>query len=361
MVRVDGHEYGPVDAETLQEWKNEGRLIPANEVQKVGDERWFPASQLPEVFAAPGPSEPPDLIARRRTWPEIVRETVRIYRLGFWRFMLFGLLTAVPMYVLQSAFPKIPLQELLSGSAPTSVTLPPVCYLMLAVLIFTWPVSTAAFQFVADDILHARPRTIAGQFSAALQRCGRVLGTGLLVYFSYFFWFFIPLTVMIGLLAAGISVLSLLLYLLIGAFMVYMNARLFINFLFWEQTASLGEEGPLLALRESKELARCAPEAPRLERPLYRGAVVASVWLLVLLFLTMAVQFPFVLVRMSGVENPEQAAALVQSLSQAKAPDGLTIASEIAAAVINLVVRPLLAAAFIVLYYDARARYSRTT
>jgi len=25
MVRVEGREYGPVDLETLREWKNEGR------------------------------------------------------------------------------------------------------------------------------------------------------------------------------------------------------------------------------------------------------------------------------------------------------------------------------------------------
>ena len=48
------------------------------------------------------------------------------------------------------------------------------------------------------------------------------------------------------------------LYLLIGAFMIYMMARLFINFLFWEQTAAFGDGGASAALRESKELARCA-------------------------------------------------------------------------------------------------------
>jgi hypothetical protein len=117
----------------------------------------------------------------------------------------------------------------------------------------------------------------------------------------------------------------------------------------------------LLALRESKELARGAPEAPRLDRPLYRGAVAASVWVLLLLVLTLAVQVPFTLIRLSGAQNPEQALALVQNLSQTKAPDALMIAADIAAAVINLIIRPLLAASFIVLYYDAKARYSRVT
>ena len=365
MVRVEGKEYGPVDEDELREWKTEGRLIRSNELRRVEDEKWIPAGQLVEIFADDLPpaeaAAPPDLVVRRRTWREILRETLRIYRGGFWSFMVFGLLTAVPMFVLQWYFPKVPLPDLSSGTMETmpAVTVPPICWLMFALVILVWPVSTAGFQYVADDVLRGRQRSLAEQFAAALNKFSRMLGTGLLVYASYFFWFFVPLTAMVALLAGGISVFSLMLYLLIGAFMVYMNARLFINFLFWEQTAAFGDEGTLVALRESKELARCAPDAPRLDRPLYRGAIVASVWLLLLLFLLVGVQFPFTLIRLSGVENPEQAIALMQSLSQAKTPDALMVASDVASALMNLILRPLLAAAFIVVYYDAKARLGR--
>lgn len=362
MVRVEGKEYGPVDEDELREWRGEGRLIPQNEVRRVDDDRWIPAGEVPEIFADDEPpAEPPDLIVRRRTWPEIFRETTRIYRAGFWRFMLFGLLTAVPMFVLQWNFPRVALPDLSSGSmqAMPAVTVPPVCWLMFALVILVWPISTAGFQYVADDVLRGHRRSFADQFAASLQRWGRMFSTGLVAYASYFFWFFIPLTAMVALLAGGISVFSLMLYLLIGAFMVYMNARLFINFLFWEQTAAFGDHGALLALRESKELARCAPDAPRLDRPLYRGAIVASLWLLFLLFALIAVQFPFTLARLSGIENPEQAMALMQSLSQAKTPDALMIASDVASALVNLILRPLLAISFLVLYYDARARSAK--
>jgi len=361
MVRVEGREYGPVDLETLREWKNEGRLIRTNELRRVEDERWLPAAQFPEFFAENLPSAPPpDLIVRRRTWPEISRETIRIYRGGFWRFMVFGLLTAVPMFVMQWNFPRVPIPDFLNGETMPSVTVPPICWIMFLLVILLWPISTAGFQYVADDVVRGRRRSLAAEFSAAVERYGKMLGTGLLVYFSYFFWFFVPLTAMVALLSAGLSVISLFLYLIIGAFMVYMNARLFINFLFWEQTAAFGEDGALLALRESKELARCVPEAPKLERPLYRGAIVASVWLLFLLFALIAVQFPFTLARLRGIDNPEQAIALMQSVSQAKTPDALMIASDVASAAINLILRPLLAASFIVLYYDAKARLGRT-
>ena len=364
MVRVEGKEYGPVDEEDLRDWKREGRLIRTNEICRVGEDRWFPAGELPEIFSDEQTAplvEAPDLIVRRRTWPEIFRETIRIYRGGFWRFLLFGLLTAVPMFVLQWYFPRVPFPDLTSGAveAIPTVTVPPICWLMLALVVLVWPVSTAGFQYVADDVLRGRQRSVTEQFAAAVNRFGRMLSTGLLAYGSYFFWFFVPLTAMIALLASGITALSLLLYLLIGAFMVYMNARLFINFLFWEQTAAFEDNGAVLALRESKELARCDADAPRLDRPLYRGALIASLWVLLLLVLLVGVQFPITLIRLSGVEDPEQAMALLQSLAQAKTPDALMIASDVVSAIVNLILRPLLAAAFIVLYYDAKARLAR--
>ncbi len=361
MVRVEGKEYGPVDEDELREWRNEGRLIRQNEIRRVNDERWIPAGELPEIFADETPTEPPNLVVRPRTWREIFRETIRIYRGGFWRFMAFGLLTAVPMFILQWTFPKLPMPDLSSGSVATMppLTLPPICIVMFVALLLAWPISAAGFQYVADDVLRGHRRSFADQFSAALQRWGRMLSVGLFVYLSYFFWFFAPLTAMIGLIGGEISILDLLLFLLIGAFMVYMNARLFINFLFWQQTAAFGEDRTLMALRESKELARCASDAPRLDRPLYRGAIVASVWLLLVLLLTLGVQLPFMLVRLIGVENPEQAMALVQTISESKTPDTLMIVSDVVSAILNLILRPALAAAFIVLYHDAKARFRK--
>lgn len=364
MVRVEGKEYGPVDEDELRAWRDEGRLIRQNELRRVGEERWFPAGELPEIFGdeqPAQPSEPPDLIVRRRRWQEISRETFRVYRGGFSRFILFGLLTAVPMFVLQWHFPRVPLPDLTSGSMKPmpAVTVPPICWLMFLLVILAWPISTAGFQYVADDVLRGHHRSLNDQFSAGLRRWWPMLSTGLVVYASYFFWVFVPFTAMIALLASGINLLSLTLYLLIGAFMMYIVARLFVNFLFWEQTAALGEDRAILALRESKELARCASDAPRLDRPLYRGVIVASVWLALLLVVLMAVQFPLMLVRLAGVENPEQAVALMQTLSQTKTRDALMVASDVASALVNLILRPLLAISFVILYYDAKARAGR--
>src|SRR4051812_1251993 len=215
MVRVEDHEYGPVDDDTLREWKNEGRLIPKNEVRRVADTHCFPAGELAEIFSdepPPQPSEPPDLIVRRRTWPEIFRETIRIYRGGFWRFLFFGLLTAVPMFLLQWYFPKVALPDFSSGSlqAIPAVTVPRICFIMFLFTVLLWPISTAGFQYVADDVLRRRSRSFTEQISAAFGAWVRMLSAGLLVYGSYFFWTIIPFSAMLAALAAGISFLSIL-------------------------------------------------------------------------------------------------------------------------------------------------------
>jgi hypothetical protein len=368
MVRVQGKEYGPVATEVLREWRSEGRLIPANEVRRVGEERWICAGELPEIFSdieptlPPTPRPAPDY-ARIRSWRDIVTETLRTYLRGFLRFMFFGVLTSVPMFILQWIFPKIALPDLKSGAlgAVQVPTLSPLCLVMLAIVILVWPLSAAGFQFVADDVLKSRPRSFGAQLSASLHCWVPMLGAALLVYGSYFFWFFVPLSVILGFSSTGNPLLASFMVLLIGGFMIYMNARLFINFLFWQQTTALGRFPPFAAVRESKELARSIPEAPRLERPLFRGTLVASVWLLLLLVLTFAVQFPFVLARFVGIDDPEQAMALMQKLADSKTPDSLMIAADVATAIMNLLLRPLLAAAFVVLYYDAKARSGRVS
>ena len=156
---------------------------------------------------------------------------------------------------------------------------------------------------------------------------------------------------------SGNLFLVMVVILVVGVFMVYMNARLFINFLFWEQTTVIDSQPPMMAMVESKELARSIPEAPPLDRPLYRGAILVSVWLALLLGLTFAIQMTSMMIRMMGTTDVEQAVELTKKAMQT--PDALAIAATVVAAVINLLLRPLLAASFVVLYYDAKARSGR--
>ena len=66
----------------------------------------------------------------------------------------------------------------------------------------------------------------------------------------------------------------------------------------WARRYMLDARITELALQESKDLARCAPTAPPFDRPKYRGLILLSLWLLVLLIALIAVQLPFTLIRL---------------------------------------------------------------
>jgi len=49
IVRVQGKEYGPVEVDTLREWKMEGRLLPANEARRTDLQRWTTAADISDL------------------------------------------------------------------------------------------------------------------------------------------------------------------------------------------------------------------------------------------------------------------------------------------------------------------------
>ncbi len=364
FVRVQGKDYGPVALEELREWKAEGRLIAENEVRRDNEEDWARADSFPEIFGLVIPPPLPGFSPiHARSWGQILRETFRIYRLGLGRLLLFSLLSAVPMFALQWSLPAFKMPDLSPGASHPVAwpTLSPTSIILLLLVLALWPISTAAFQFVADDLMRGENRSLGAQLRAALARWSTVLGAGLVVYGSYLFWFLVPFLVLINFASALNSAVNALLFLAIATFMIYINARLFINFLFWHQTSALGARGVFGSLLESKELARSAPDAQRTDRPLYRGAIIASVWLLLLLILSFSAQLPFVITRFIGITNPEAAIALAQSVAESPTPDKLTLLADLAGAFVNLLMQPLLAVVFVVLYHDARARNGDAT
>jgi mannose/fructose/N-acetylgalactosamine-specific phosphotransferase system component IID len=92
-----------------------------------------------------------------------------------------------------------------------------------------------------------------------------------------------------------------------------------------------------------------------LERPLYRGAIIVSIWIVVAMLVSFAVQLPFVFVRLQGATNFEQVQTILQTLASAHAPEPLMLAAYATSALVHAAIRPLLGIAFVVLYFDAKA------
>jgi hypothetical protein len=103
IVRVQGTEYGPANIETLREWKAEGRLLPSNEARRANVDLWTTAAEIPGLFSVPPvvpsadplPQQTPIPVARR-TFAEILTETLQIYRKGFFQFLGLTLLLLLP-------------------------------------------------------------------------------------------------------------------------------------------------------------------------------------------------------------------------------------------------------------------------
>lgn len=357
FIRVEGKEYGPVNLETLREWKTEGRLIPENDVRKVGESSWVLAGSVDEIFprgeTAAGQSNES---VRRRGFGEIIAETFRIYRIGLPQFFLLALLVGLPSLGLKLSLafihirPDEPLTEVerIAGA---------IAIVMIVAILAIWPIFLGGLQFATAELAASRPIRLREILRRAINLWPRMARLCCFVYGSFLFWIALPLLAVLTL-AATPSIVSLLVALLALAFQVYMAGRLFINFMFWQQAATLGQLEGIEALRESKELARSRPNLPRLQRPLYRGAILASIWLVILIVVSAAVELPFYFVRLQGITSIEQGVAIMQALVNAPVPDTMTVVADVLSSLVHAALRPLLGIAFVVLYLDAKATRS---
>ena len=88
-------------------------------------------------------------------------------------------------------------------------------------------------------------------------------------------------------LAAGSSLLLVLFAMGLLILQVWMFGRFFVNVLFWQQFTVLENAGFIDSLRESRDLARSVRDLPWFQRPLWRGAFIASIWFVVVLAITL--------------------------------------------------------------------------
>ncbi len=357
IVRVQGKEYGPVDADELRAWRQDGRLIRENEVREAGTDRWFPASELVEVFLDEHEGMPPPIPPARMTFGAIFATSFGIYREGFWRFFLLALLVSGPSFFLQIAAPFLETPDK-AGQLPIVIGAAAVVFVMIVLLVIGWPFSLAGLQMLAADLLEGRQPNVRSVLVRSKPLWTRMFTLALIVYGSYFLWTVIPLLVAFSLTTSG-SGGALLLVLLLLIFTAYMVGRLFINFLFWQQAGALGGGDSMEALRESKDLARSGRERPRLDRPLWRGAIIASLWLLVIIALNIAVELPVMIWRMRGVTTIEQALPLLQSMATSNALDWAGALTTLASCLISALLRGWLAAIFVVLYLDTKRGYTK--
>src|SRR6201981_2143869 len=168
IVRVQGREYGPANIETLREWKAEGRLLPVNEARRANIDLWTTAAEIPGLFdvgvlAVAGTRQLPQPPPQRshHSFSQILAETFRIYRKGFFQFLGLTLLVLLPSICSQltTAFVKPPQG---SNVDTLSVLAAGFAFLMFILSIVMWPVYIAGIQILTSEIARGnRPGMVA--------------------------------------------------------------------------------------------------------------------------------------------------------------------------------------------------------
>jgi hypothetical protein len=132
-----------------------------------------------------------------------------------------------------------------------------------------------------------------------------------------------------------------------------MFGRFFVNVLFWQQFTVLENAGFIGSLRESRELARSGQELPRFQRPMWRGAFIASIWFAVVLAVTVGGQWAMLHEYLNQIITTQDPQTLLQQMTEAQKASGFNTAA-FALGIVEKILQPLVGIAFVVLYLDSK-------
>jgi hypothetical protein len=359
IVRVQGMEYGPANIATLREWRAEGRLLPSNEARRADVDLWATAAEIPGLFSvealatasARRLTQPPLQISRR-SFTQILTETVQIYRKGFFQFLSLTLLMLLPSICSQltTVFVKPPQS---SNVDMVSVLAAGFAFVMFILSIVMWPVYIAGIQILTAEIVRGNRFSLVAVLNEAVRFWPRVAALCIFVYGVFFLLMVFGLAIAAMALAGAASVLLVLVAMGLLILQVWMFGRFFVNVLFWQQFAVLENAGFIDSLRESRDLGRSGRDRPWFQRPLWRGAFIASIWFAVVLAITLGAQWGTLQQYFNQLMTTQDPQALLQQMTEAQKGSGFNIAA-FALSVVEKVLQPLVGIAFVVLYLDSK-------
>jgi hypothetical protein len=379
IVRVQGREYGPADIETLREWKAEGRLLPVNDARRVDVDLWTTAAEIPGLFslppvvpmAEPLPQQTPIPVARR-TFAEILTQTLQIYRKGFFQFLGLALLVLLPSICSQltTAFVK-PTEG--SNVDVLSVLAAGFAFLMFILSIVMWPVYIAGVQILTAEIARGNRPSLITMLNQAVKFWPRVAALCIFVYGVFFLLTLFGFAIAVMSFVGSSSVLLVLVAMALLILQVWMFGRFFVNVLFWQQFAVIENAGFIDSLRESRDLARSGRDLPWFQRPLWRGAFIASLWFAFVLAVTLVSEWTTLVSEwttlhhyLEQVPSTQDPQTLLQQLTQAQQARGfnfsvfgLSLLQKILVGELSLtpqpgILQPLLGIAFVLVYLDSK-------
>ena len=374
IVRVQGKEYGPADIDTLLEWKKEGRLLPQNEARPanadptaVADSAkevlWSTAAAIPGLFdvgmlaAASARVEIQPPLQTQHSFGQILAETFQIYRKGFFQFLGLTLVVLLPSVCSQLTTALIQTAQALGGDLRVLAG-GSFAFLMFVFSMAMWPVYVAGIQILTVEIASGRRLGLVAVLNEAVRFWPRVAALCIFVYGVFFLLIVFGLAIAAIALAGASSLLLVFFALALLILQVWMFSRFFVNVLFWQQFAVLENAEFIDSLRYSRNLARSGRDLPWFERPLWRGAFIASLWFAFVLVVTLASEWTTLHHYFSQVVTTQDPQKLLQQLTEAQQARGFDI-SAFALNLLQRILQPLLGIAFVVLYLDCKIRRER--
>ena len=375
IIRVQGKEYGPADLATLREWKADGRVLPANPARQadVNEAHWKRAGDIPGLFQVePPPVQGPARNQRSAAYTQgsgepkeisdqksksrppsrnILIETFRIYFRGFFQFFCLSLLSIVPIVCAELTSRFIDTAPGVNVDLRSLVAVAfGLCMLVLRLVLI--PIYIAGIQILTAEFATGHRIGFFSVLNAAVKYWPRVAGLGLFVYGVFFLLILFALGIAIMVVTSA-TLFSIVLALGLLAFQVWLFGRFFINVLFWQQFTVLENANTNEALRESRRLARSGRDLPWYQRPLWRGALIVSLWVAFVLAITITPAWPMLrdyFVELTRTQDPQ---ALLQKLNASLQTHGVNY-PVLALSILQRILQPLLGIAFVVLYLDSR-------
>ncbi len=363
IVRVQGKEYGPADIDTLLEWKKEGRLLPENEARTTSADLWSTAAAIPGLFdvgmlaAASARVEIQPPLQTQHSFGQILAETFQIYRKGFFQFLGLTLVVLLPSVCSQLTTALIQTAQALGGDLRVLAG-GSFAFLMFVFSMAMWPVYVAGIQILTVEIASGRRLGLVAVLNEAVRFWPRVAALCIFVYGVFFLLIVFGLAIAAIALAGASSLLLVFFALALLILQVWMFSRFFVNVLFWQQFAVLENAEFIDSLRYSRSLARSGRDLPWFERPLWRGAFIASLWFAFVLVVTLASEWTTLHHYFSQVVTTQDPQKLLQQLTEAQQARGFDI-SAFALNLLQRILQPLLGIAFVVLYLDCKIHRER--
>lgn len=367
FIRVEGREFGPADLDRLREWKDEGRVLATNEARRADEidsatdaavakeSLWTTAASIPGLFEAEAPPIPQvehrEPAGPSRSLGQILAQTVRIYLRAFPQYLCLTLLILAPSLCAQLAAPVINTAPNIDVDLRTLVAWA-FAFCMSVLALVLWPIYIAGIQVLTAQMAGGDRMSFLQVLNAATSFWPRVAFLCIYVALCFAFWTVVPVGIIFALIIGVPTAWSILAALALLLFQVWIVGRLFVNFMFWQQFAVLEDCSITDSLVRSRQTARGRRSLPWYQRPLWRGAFIASLWVaLVLAFNWPLLQLYFQTV--STTTDPQVLMEKLRALPKTAPPMAAWLGLAQAA------LRPLLGIAFVLLYLDSKSTSER--